>query len=132
MIYALKIGMGFSFPRKKLHELALSALLHDVGMFLIPEEITDKDQRLSSSDLNVIKQHPVLGSKMLSIFQPPLARRGGLPASRKRKRPGLSRRYPGNEISEFAKIVGLVDSYEAMTHNRPYRKALMQAFWRKS
>jgi len=41
---------------------------------------------------------------------------------------GYPRGLKGNEIHDYARIIGLVDSYEAMTHNRPYRKALMQSF----
>ena len=50
MVYALKIGKGFSFTEKRLHELATSALLHDVGMFLILENITNKYEKLRMTE----------------------------------------------------------------------------------
>lgn len=129
MVYALKIGKGFSFTEKRLHELATSALLHDVGMFLIPENITNKYEKLTSNDLNAIKQHPMIGRKILDVFSAhPWLADVAYHHHERENGQGYPEGFRGNQISEYAKIVGIVDSYEAMTHNRPYRKALMQAF----
>jgi HD-GYP domain-containing protein (c-di-GMP phosphodiesterase class II) len=129
MIYAIKIGVGFSFSEKKLHELALGALFHDVGMFLIPQEITNKYGKLTSSDLDIIKRHPVIGRNILSVFDKyPWLAEVAFQHHERENGKGYPRGLQGNQIHEYAKIVGIVDSYEAMTHNRPYRRALMQAF----
>ena len=129
MIYAVKIGMGFSFSEKKLHELALAALFHDVGMFLMPKEITNKYGKLSSSDLDIIKRHPAVGRSILTAFdQFPWLAEVAFQHHERENGKGYPRGLQGSQIHEYAKIVGIVDSYEAMTHNRPYRRALMQAF----
>ncbi len=129
MIYAVKIGMGFSYSEKKLHELAMAALFHDVGMFMIPKEITNKYGKLSAADLDTIKKHPVIGKKILSEFREnPWLAAVAYEHHERENGQGYPRGLKGSEIHDYAKIVGIVDSYEAMTHNRPYRKALMQAF----
>ena len=129
MVYALKIGAGFSYSAKRLHELALAALFHDVGMFLMPEEITNKNGKLSAGDLMVIKKHPVLGRDILSAFEEyPWLAEVAYQHHERENGQGYPLGLKGDQISEYAKIIGIVDSYEAMTHNRPYRKALMQAF----
>jgi HD-GYP domain-containing protein (c-di-GMP phosphodiesterase class II) len=130
MIYAIKLGIGLGYPRPRLVELGLSALMHDVGMFRIPESIALKSGKLTEREIEIIKTHAEIGRDImnpLSSSYPSLTavayehheREGGQ---------GYPRGLKGNEIHEFARIIGLADSYEAMTHNRPYRKALMQSF----
>lgn len=129
MVYALKIGRGLSFNEKRLHELALSALLHDIGMFLIPENITGKDAKLTTDDLNAVKQHPIIGKKILETFKAhPWTAEVAYHHHERENGQGYPQGLLGDQISEYAKIVGIVDGYESMTHNRPYRKALKQAF----
>lgn len=130
MIYALKMGVGFSFPEKRLLELSVAALLHDVGMFLIPDNITGKSGKLTDGDLSVIKKHPELGRNILAPHreQHPWLLEVAYQHHERENGQGYPRGLSGPQISEYAKIIGIVDSYEAMTHNRPYRKALMQAF----
>ncbi len=129
MIYALKIGAGFSYSARRLHELALGALFHDIGMFLIPAEITNKSGKLSAGDLTVIKKHPVLGRDILSAFEEyPWLAEVAYQHHERENGQGYPLGLKGDQISDYAKIIGIVDSYEAMTHNRSYRKALIQAF----
>ncbi len=130
MIYALKLGVGLGYAKGKLLELGISALFHDVGMFRVPESIARKSGKLSEVEIGIIKTHPDLGRSILEPF------RGNYPSlsavayehHEREGGQGYPRGIQGNDIHEFARVVGLVDSYEAMTHNRPYRKALMQSF----
>jgi len=130
MLYALKMGKGLSFTGRKLAELALAALFHDVGMFKIPEKITGKFGKLTDDDLALIKQHPEFGRKILKNYEGehPVLAEVAYQHHERESGQGYPRGLSGPQIIEFSKIISIIDSYEAMTHNRPYRKALMQAF----
>jgi len=128
MVYAIKIGLRMGYTREKLDELALAALLHDVGMFMIPENIIGKEDSLTESELALIKRHPELGKNLLFKFkdQFPWLARAVHEHHERENGHGYPRGIKGNDIAEYAKIIGICDSYEAMTHNRPHKKAIMQ------
>lgn len=130
MIYALKLGFGLKYSKAKLIELGLAALLHDVGMFRIPESISLKTGQLTGREIDVIKTHPEIGREILKPFSGryPFLPEVAYEHHEREEGQGYPQGLRGNEIHEYAKILSLVDSYEAMTHNRPYRKALMQSF----
>ncbi len=127
-IYCLKIGQRLGYPTKALLELGLAALLCDVGMFRIPDEIVHKKGKLSASEIDLIKSHPKLGEEVLLPFKKdfPKAVEAVLQHQERENGQGYPHGLKGDEISEYAKIIGICDSYEAMTHNRPHKKALMQ------
>jgi HD-GYP domain-containing protein (c-di-GMP phosphodiesterase class II) len=128
MVYAIMIGWHMGYSHIKLTELALSALLHDIGMFMIPEDIFNKKESLSESELALVKRHPDMGKNCLFSFKddfPWLARAVHEHHERENGQ-GYPRGIIGDDIIEYAKIIGICDSYEAMTHNRPHKKAIMQ------
>jgi len=129
-IYALKLGFGLGYSREKLLELGICSLLHDAGMFRIPDKLTFKRGPLTGYERDVIKTHPEIGRDILKTFSenypslPAVAfehheREGGQ---------GYPRGLQGKNVHEFSRIVAFVDSYEAMTHHRPHREALMESF----
>lgn len=126
MIYALKIGIGLEYPPDRLLDLGLAALLHDVGMFSVPDTILRKPGALTENETSVIRRHPETGRDLLAPWasQCPCLNRVAWEHHERQDGSGYPRRLKGDEISEFGKIVGLVDTYEAMTHDRPYRRAL--------
>ncbi|HUH65559.1 MAG TPA: HD domain-containing phosphohydrolase [Syntrophales bacterium] len=128
MIYSLKMGLGMGYSREKLTELALTALLHDVGMFMIPENVIIKEGALTESELALIKRHPELGKNLLFKFkdQFPWLVRAVHEHQERENGQGYPRGIKGDSISEYAKIVGICDMYEAMTHNRPHKRSIMQ------
>ena len=127
-IYAIKLGFGLGYPGEKLIELGLGSLLHDTGMFRIPDSIKLKREKLTGQEVDIIQTHPDMGRDILKAFSgsyPSLSvvayehheREGGQ---------GYPRGLQGKDINELARIVAITDSYEAMTRHRPYRKALLQ------
>jgi len=128
MVYALKMGRHMGYSQKNLTELALAALLHDVGLFMIPENITSKKGFLTESELVLIKRHPDMGKNLLYAFKDdcPWLLRAVYEHHERENGQGYPEGIKGDEISEYAKIIGMCDSYEAMTHNRPHKKAIMQ------
>jgi len=126
-IIAIKIGMGLQYSRPDLMRLGVAAILHDVGMCLIPEEILNKPGPLSSEERTLIKRHPELGAQAIRGLCPDAnwiaevviqehERVGGQ---------GYPRGLKGEEIHEFAQVIGLADTFEALLHTRPYRKRFL-------
>lgn len=130
MMCALKVGTGMNYSREELLELGLAALFYDVGLFKISEAITEKRERLAESDLNAIKKHTEIGAKILSRFmsEHPMMSRVAYEHHERENGGGYPVGLKGNEICEYAKIIGLVDTFDAMIHDRPYRKSLAQHF----
>jgi len=128
LIYALKIGQGLGYSREQLFELGLSAFLYDVGIFKIPERITKKEGKLTNSEVAIIRKHPEIGRAILSPFKKdyPWLPRVAYEHHERENGQGYPRGLKGEQICEYAKIVGIVDTYEAMIHNRPHRKAITE------
>ncbi|RZB30187.1 MAG: hypothetical protein SRB1_02467 [Desulfobacteraceae bacterium Eth-SRB1] len=130
MVYALKIGTGMKYSREELLELGLAALFYDVGLLKIPESITEKKERLTETELELIKKHTEIGENILSHFQAehPMMPQVACEHHERRSGDGYPKGLKGKEICEYAKIIGLLDTFDAMIHNRPHRKALAQHF----
>jgi HD-GYP domain-containing protein (c-di-GMP phosphodiesterase class II) len=128
MIYTLKMGLRMGYSRVKLNELALSALLYDVGMFMIPDSVITKKDPFSESELSLIKRHPEMGKNILYVFKDdyPWLYRTAQEHHERENGQGYPQGLKGDDIDEYAKIIGICDSYEAMTHDRPHKKAIMQ------
>ncbi len=128
MIYCLKIGVRMGYTPFRLTELCLAALHHDVGMFLVPEAILRKESNLTGPELDIIKKHTAAGRDLLKSFDStyPNIGRAVYEHHERESGQGYPRGIKGDEICEYAKIIGICDCYEAMTHDRPYRKAAEQ------
>lgn len=127
-IYTVRIGHRLGYNEKELKDLGLSGLLCDIGMFKIPESILNKNGKLSQEEIDIIKSHPQLSRDILlpfsNSYQPVID--AIFEHQERENGQGYPRGIKGDEICEGAKIIGICDSYEAMTHNRPHKKALMQ------
>ncbi len=128
MVYSLMLGMRMNYPPRKLVGLALAALHHDVGMFLIPEQILNKKQRLNSAELAEIRKHPGTGRNLLEAYDAvdPEISRAVYEHHERESMQGYPEGIGNGKICEYAKIIGICDSYEAMTHYRPHKKAMEQ------
>lgn len=128
LVYALKIGLGMEYSKAQLLELGLAALLYDVGMFKIPESIIKKKGKLTESETDLIRKHTEFGRDILSSFKEdhPWLSRVAYEHHERENGQGYPRGIKEDEICEYAKITGIVDTYEAMIHNRPHRKAITQ------
>lgn len=127
-VFAIKIGNGLGYKKEQLIELGLAALIHDIGMCKIPDEVVHKEGVLTNEEYALIKQHPqfgfnivfnALGEKykwLAEVVSQEQEREGGQ---------GYPRKLMGNEIHDYAKIIGIVDVYEALSHSRPHRKRFL-------
>ena len=126
-VYALMLGKGANYSKKQLVELGITAILHDVGMVFIPQEIVEKNGKLTASELEKIRKHPYYTYKILQTLGEKYSWIAKVAYQEQEREDG--RGYPrglkGDEIHDYAKIIGVVDVYEALTHDRPQRKGYM-------
>jgi HD-GYP domain-containing protein (c-di-GMP phosphodiesterase class II) len=126
-ILAVKLGMGIGYQRDALIGLALAGLLHDVGMFQIPESLLSNPGKLSEEERAQIRQHPEIGFQMLSKLGAQYAWLAQV-AWQEHERwngQGYPRGLKGDQIHEYARIVGIVDIFDALMSPRPYRRRLL-------
>ena len=128
-INAMIMGDGFGYSRAKQIELGTAGLLHDIGMYRVPIAIRKKKEPLTPSDLEVIRKHPEVSYRELlkcgaeyqglaEIIYQEHERMDGS---------GYPKGLKGDQIHEYAGIIGILDEYDALIHNRPQRDRLSPA-----
>lgn len=110
--------------------LEFSGLFHDIGKVKIPSEILIKPGRLDKDEIEVMKSHPALSAEMISHLEHVPFFRFLMPGIKYHHEKFEGGGYPtdlrGDNIPLFARLIALVDSFDAMVNARPYRKALGQ------
>ncbi|PLT34496.1 HD-GYP domain-containing protein [Bacillus sp. V5-8f] len=126
--FSLEIGRLAGLPDHKLDILKKTALLHDIGKIGVRDSVLLKDGKLSEEEFDQIKQHPVLGEKILKEIQPPESMAPLLPGVRSHHERIDGRGYPdglkGESIPLEGRILAIADAFDAMTSDRPYRKGM--------
>ncbi|MBI4665665.1 MAG: HD domain-containing protein [Nitrospinae bacterium] len=123
--WARDVGGALGLKRGEIDEIAIAAMIHDIGKIGAPDEILRKPSPLTEGEYAVIKTHPALGAKALHSLQwfVPMAR---IIKHHHERYDGAG--YPdglqGEGIPVGARIVALLDAYDAMTSNRSYRPAM--------
>ena len=127
-VACMKLAKGMGYDTKKILRLALAAFLENVGMYLIPDTILNQEGKLGPRNLAVIRKHPELSAQVISQMGEAFhwLARLALQVHERSDGSGYPKGLSGEEISEFASIIGLVDIYMAMIRNRPYRKKYME------
>jgi putative nucleotidyltransferase with HDIG domain len=121
--YVLAENMGVREP--ELSQMRWGALLHDIGKIGIPDAILRKPGKLVHAEFEIMKKHPEKGFRILEIIRfLEMAREIVLAHQEKFDGSGYPNGKRAGEIPLGARIFAVVDTYDAMTSNRPYRKAL--------
>ena len=122
---ALKIGRVMGLNREELDNLHRGGLLHDIGKLGIPLDVLDKDGKLTAEEKQLMEKHASVGAR---ILEPIGAYAEVIPIVLQHHECYDGSGYPdglrGKEISLGARIFALADRFEALTSDRPYRKAL--------
>lgn len=119
------IGEALEFSNEQLASLCDAALLHDIGKIIIPPEIINKPSKLTQEEFEIVQRHPETGYQILkSIEQYSHLARYVLSHHERWDGKGYPRRQKNSEIPIFSRIISIADAYDAMTSDRPYRKAL--------
>lgn len=124
-IYAVEIARVLKIPEDKIEVIEHMALLHDIGKIGISGETLCKPGKLSDCEFDQIKQHPVIGANILVNIRD-LGAVTDYVRFHHEKFNGTGYPYglKGEEIPLEARIITLADSFDAMTSNRSYRKAM--------
>jgi putative nucleotidyltransferase with HDIG domain len=122
---SLRIGRRLGLPEADLRDLEVACLFHDVGKIKTPDAILLKTGKLSPDEYQEMMQHVEYGATILGRA-PSLAKY--IPSTRHHHEWHNGQGYPdglvGDDIPLFAAIITIADAYDAMTSDRPYRKAL--------
>lgn len=130
VIYAKKFATYLDMEEKSKKDLLLAAYLHDIGKLEISKELLNKREKLSQSEFNILRQHPTLGADLVSNIE---AFNAVVPVIKyhheKYDGSGYPNNIKGNEIPYLARVLTIIDSFDAMTSKRPYnvRKDYNQA-----
>ena len=115
--------LHFNEEEKKL--ATACGLFHDLGKLTIPENIIKKPGKLTDREFEIIKRHPIEGYKLLERFHVDQEiMNAALMHHEKCDGSGYPYGFTGEKISKYAKLVTIVDIYDAMTSVRVYRQAL--------
>ncbi|MDF2685738.1 MAG: hypothetical protein K0S55_919, partial [Clostridia bacterium] len=125
-VYSILLGIEAGLDKKKLYELGLGAILHDIGKIFVPKNILEKPGRLEPEEFKEIKKHSLLGSEYLKEKWDvdPDVRIAVLTHHERYDGLGYPLGLPAEKQTLFGKIVAISDVYDALTSNRPYRKAV--------
>jgi len=123
--YAVRLGMRLKLPPEQIEALRRGGIVHDIGKVSIPEAILLKPGRLTDEEMEIMKTHTIVGYE---ICQPLRTFKLVLPIIRHHHEKQDGTGYPdglkGEEIPLNAQILQTVDIYDALSTDRPYRKAI--------
>lgn len=124
-IYAAGMGKIFNLPDKEIQALKAGALLHDVGKLAVPDHILNKPGRLTAAEFEKMKVHTTVGAEILSRVDFPYP---VVPIVRHHHEQWNGLGYPdglrGEEIPMTARILSVVDSFDSVREERPYRPGM--------
>jgi HD-GYP domain-containing protein (c-di-GMP phosphodiesterase class II) len=126
-IYATMLGLSFGYSREELMTLGLGALLHDIGKTRIPLGILRKPDQLTKEEYEEMKNHAIYGFQILKEEPnvPLVAAHCAFQHHERINGSGYPRGIQGTDIHDYARWIGLVDSYDAMTTQRVYRGPML-------
>lgn len=123
--YAYLIGCELKLDKKKLKDLILTALLHDIGKAKIPKDILLKKGPLTLQEFEKVKKHAFYGAEIIKKIKPFEYLDHNILCHHER---WDGKGYPfglkNEEIPLFSRIVAIADSFDAMTTDRPYQNRI--------
>ncbi len=126
-VLSIILGIELKLSRYMLYELAIGSLIHDFGKMLVDKKVLNKNGKLTTDEFELVKKHSEFGynyvrdysditysSKIVTLYHHEKYGGGGYPE-------GIS----GDSIPLYCRIVSVADVYDALTSDRPYRKAML-------
>ncbi len=128
-VLSAMMGMLCHMPRDEISLITLGGLLHDLGKVDVSSAILTKNRGLSDREFKIMKNHPLDGSRrILNVSDLPKKSILAAIAAQHHEHidgSGYPNGITGNEMHHYAKITAIADVYDALTSERPYKKAYM-------
>ena len=124
---AVQLAKKLEFAETELEYLEYAAILHDIGKIGIEDRILGKKDRLTDEEYDKIKEHPVIGANIISSIR--FLQKCSQTVLHHHERydgGGYPHGLKGEEIPRTARLLAVVDAYDAMNSDRPYRKKLSE------
>ncbi|HMI21686.1 MAG TPA: HD-GYP domain-containing protein [Gaiellaceae bacterium] len=123
--FAERLAAWMGWDDARVRTLSVGARLHDIGKVMISQTILRKRGPLSPQELAEIRTHPSAGARLITPVEPAHTALPYVLYHHERwDGSGYPTRRPGPEIPEGARLLAVVDAFDAMTSTRPYRRAL--------
>jgi response regulator RpfG family c-di-GMP phosphodiesterase len=126
--YSLRLGRALGLDDRQMRELSLAAKMHDIGKVGVPEAILNKPGPLTPDETEAVRKHPIIGERILRSI---VRNRAVLAAIRGHHERIDGTGYPdglkGTRIPLLARVITVVDCYDALTSARAYRAPLSPA-----
>jgi putative two-component system response regulator len=125
--YSELLAATIGWDYERVEQIRLAAPMHDIGKIAIPDSILCKPGKLTPDEFTAMQKHAQIGATLLADSQSPVLRMAHEIALGHHERwdgSGYPSGLKGTEIPESARIVAIVDVYDALTHDRVYRPAL--------
>jgi len=123
--FSMAISRHLGLNQEEVFRVHIAAILHDVGKLGIRESILNKPGGLSDEEFDIMRQHPSIGAQIMSPIR---MLKDIIPGIRNHHETWNGKGYPdqlnGEEIPMVARIIGVADTFDAMTTTRPYQQAM--------
>jgi HD-GYP domain-containing protein (c-di-GMP phosphodiesterase class II) len=123
--WAARTAALLGYEDQDIRDLFWAARLHDIGKIGIPDPVLSKTGPLNSEEWRLVRMHPTIGASLITALSP-LAHLAPIVLSHQERYDGTG--YPaglqGQDIPIGARLLAVVDAYDAMTSDRVYRRAL--------
>lgn len=125
-LYATIIAKALKLEEGEIETIKLAASMHDIGKVGIPDNILLKQERLTEDEMNIMKEHTIIGYDILKGGDSLLSEIASIIAMEHHERwdgTGYPHGKKGKEISLFGRITAIADYFDALTSKRPYKEA---------
>lgn len=125
VVLSLELAVELGYTSHSLERLGVAAFFHDIGMKSFAD-LVNLPRKLDDEEIALLQTHPLEGAAMLRELEEDFALSVADIVEQEHERidgSGYPRSLNHMEISEYAQIIGLIDVYEALTHQRPHRKS---------
>lgn len=126
-LYAIMLGKSLGYTQDQLRTLAMGAMLHDVGKTQVPQDILLKPGKLTDKEMDKMRKHTEYGFHLLKDIPniSLLTAHCALQHHERLNGSGYPRGIEGEDIHEYARLLGIVDTFDAMTTHRTYKQAVL-------
>ncbi len=129
-LYSAEMAKELGWPQLLIDDIKLAAPMHDIGKIGIPDNILQKPGRLTEAEFEIMKGHASIGGDMLAGSDIPMLNLASVIANGHHEKwdgTGYPNGLKAEEIPEAARIVAIVDVYDALVHKRVYKDAFPEA-----